>query len=81
VRWGRARGSRNHREAFLLSDYPRADEASLRESCHACLENAKRLLEDGEWCSNRPSTGLGISGTSMIGKSQGETEIPLDSAG
>jgi AbiV family abortive infection protein len=47
-------------EAFLLSDYPRADEASLRESCHACLENAKRLLEDGEWCSNRPSTGLAL---------------------
>jgi AbiV family abortive infection protein len=30
------------------------------ESSHACLENAKRLLEDGEWCSNRPSTGLAL---------------------
>ena len=38
-----------------------AEPAKLSESSQACLDNAKRLLEDAEWCSNRPSTGLALA--------------------
>ena len=38
-----------------------ADAAKLGEVSWACLKNAKRLLEEGEWCSYRPSTGLALA--------------------
>jgi AbiV family abortive infection protein len=38
-----------------------ADAPKLKEASSACLNNAKRLVEDGEWCSNRPSTGLALA--------------------
>ncbi len=42
-----------------MSRFQRPEDSSLRESISACLDNAKRLLEDGEW-SHRPSTGLAL---------------------
>ncbi|MGA8220712.1 MAG: AbiV family abortive infection protein [Candidatus Acidiferrales bacterium] len=38
---------------------PKAEK--LQRSIQACLRSGKRLLEDAEWSSNRPSTGLALS--------------------
>jgi AbiV family abortive infection protein len=40
---------------------PSAEPVKLNESSQACLDNAKRLLEDAEWCSDRPSTGTALA--------------------
>lgn len=38
-----------------------AEPVKLDESSQACLDNAKRLFEDAEWCSNRASTGVALA--------------------
>ncbi len=37
------------------------DTGKFSRSIRACIENAKRLLEDAEWSMNRPSTGLALA--------------------
>lgn len=37
------------------------DTGKFNRSIRACIENAKRLLEDAEWSMNRPSTGLALT--------------------